>query len=268
MRFDDVADELYAVPREEFTALRKQRAAEARASGERELAGEIGGLRKPTTAAWLVNQLSRQHAEEVAGLERLAEALRMAHAELAGDDLRELSRQRSSIMHALLERARQLGADHEVPVSDAVARDITGTLEAALVDPETARDMARGRLESAPDPGLATSIEWLAAAEGASAGPTRAKPERSYKRDSTATGAAQARRNRTEAQQRRRAELAEAREVLRAAMTDRDKAERELARAEHAEQEARRAATAARAKADKASRVVTDAEEAVTKLEQ
>ena len=60
MDLDEVADELYAVPPDEFVAVRKQRQDDARAAGNRTLAREIGALPKPTTAAWVANLLARQ----------------------------------------------------------------------------------------------------------------------------------------------------------------------------------------------------------------
>ena len=57
-------DGLYGAPLEEFTALRNELAKELRGSGERDAAEEVGRLRKPTAAAWAINQLS--HREEPA----------------------------------------------------------------------------------------------------------------------------------------------------------------------------------------------------------
>ena len=57
-------DGLYGAPLEEFTAQRNELAKELRRSGERDTAEEVGRLRKPTAAAWAINQLS--HREEPA----------------------------------------------------------------------------------------------------------------------------------------------------------------------------------------------------------
>ncbi len=51
MDLDEVADELYAVPPDEFVAVRTQRQEDARAAGDRTLAREVGALPKPTAAA-------------------------------------------------------------------------------------------------------------------------------------------------------------------------------------------------------------------------
>jgi hypothetical protein len=108
--FDAVIDELYALPREEFTAARDARAKAARAAGDRDLATAIGKLRKPTSAAWVANLLAREHPGEVHDLIELGAALRGAHATLDGATLQELSWQRHQVVHGLVQQARALGA--------------------------------------------------------------------------------------------------------------------------------------------------------------
>jgi hypothetical protein len=49
---DEVADELYGVPPEEFVATRRERERQARADGDRVLATSIAALPKPSLAAW------------------------------------------------------------------------------------------------------------------------------------------------------------------------------------------------------------------------
>src|SRR6476660_5238148 len=68
MDLDEVADELYEVPPEEFVALRKARQDDARADGDRALAADISALAKPSVAAWVCNVLVRAHREEIEGL--------------------------------------------------------------------------------------------------------------------------------------------------------------------------------------------------------
>ena len=64
---DDIAEELYGVPPEEFVAART--AARDRVRGEdKELAQAVAALPKPTTAAWVCNLLVRRRPEEVSQL--------------------------------------------------------------------------------------------------------------------------------------------------------------------------------------------------------
>ena len=108
MELEDVADELYAVPPEEFIALRTARADEAKAEGDRPLAKAIGSLPKPSTAAWVCNLLVRAHREEIEGLVELGDLLRDAQHNLAGDQLRALNTQRGQLLNAL---TRQTAVD-------------------------------------------------------------------------------------------------------------------------------------------------------------
>ena len=56
----NVAAELYALPPGRFRAARDERAAQAKAAGERDLAAQIRKLARPTVSAWLANQLARR----------------------------------------------------------------------------------------------------------------------------------------------------------------------------------------------------------------
>ena len=64
---DEVADELYALPPDEFIPARKAREDEAKADGDKALAKEINALPKPSTAAWVCNLLVREARDEIAG---------------------------------------------------------------------------------------------------------------------------------------------------------------------------------------------------------
>src|SRR5262245_11952272 len=63
-----VAVELYGLPLEEFTAERDRRAKALRAEGERDAAAVVAALRKPTLAAWTVNQLVRSRRDDLDAL--------------------------------------------------------------------------------------------------------------------------------------------------------------------------------------------------------
>ncbi|MPZ61380.1 MAG: hypothetical protein GEU93_08795 [Propionibacteriales bacterium] len=146
MDLDTVADELYGLPLDEFTKTRNARAKEARAEGDRELAAAIQQLTKPSTSAWLINRLSRELAEELQPLIDLGRDLREATANLSGDELRALTRQRHQVVHALVQQVRRLGAAAGHRVSDDVATAVRQTLEASLADPEVADAVLSGRL--------------------------------------------------------------------------------------------------------------------------
>ena len=146
MDLDSVAEELYGLPLGDFTATRNERVKQARADGDRELAGEIQQLAKPTTAAWLVNQLAREQGDELEQLIELGRDLREATSNVSGDELRALTRQRYQVVHALVQQVRRLGAKHETKVSDAVAAEVQQTLDASLAHNGVAEAVLAGRL--------------------------------------------------------------------------------------------------------------------------
>jgi DNA repair exonuclease SbcCD ATPase subunit len=143
MDFDEMADELYSVSPEDFTARRTELAAIAREAGDRDLARAVTGLRRPSLAAWLVNQLVRQQPGELIALVELGHQLREAHRSLAGDRLRELSAERGRLVRSAIEAARsQAGRT----ISEDVVRQLQETLEAAVADEGAEAAVESGRL--------------------------------------------------------------------------------------------------------------------------
>lgn len=149
MDLDAVADELYSLPTGEFIVARNRSVKQARAEGDRQLAEQIRSLRRPSTAAWLTNQLVREHRGEIQPLLDLGRELREVMADLDADELRELTQQRYRLVSALVQRGRTLGAVRGVRVTDEVAQVLRSTLEATLSDPDSARSVALGRLTEA-----------------------------------------------------------------------------------------------------------------------
>jgi hypothetical protein len=146
--FDEVADELYGLPPEEFMPARTTYEQQARADGDRALAAEIKALGKPSTAAWVANLLVRHHREEIENLVELGELLREAQESLAGDQLRALDVQRRQLVSALTRQSRALANQQGHPVSSAVGQQVEDTLRAAMSDPEAGEALLEGRLTS------------------------------------------------------------------------------------------------------------------------
>ncbi|MEV5104021.1 hypothetical protein ACFQ7G_32175 [Streptomyces massasporeus] len=163
MDYDSVADDLYALRPEEFTAARASAMASARTAGDRELAERIRALRKPSLAAWVSNLLVRSSPGEVEPLLRLGEGLRQAHQDLDGTQLRELSRRQHALIRALSLQARQLAKEAGHPIGESVQREVENTLHAVLADPGAARAWAAGRLAKP----LSAAVGFPATAEGA-----------------------------------------------------------------------------------------------------
>ncbi|MEO3765021.1 hypothetical protein [Streptomyces sp. B8F3] len=146
MDLESVADELYGLPPGEFVAARGRHVAAARTAKEPALAKQIAALRKPTLGAWAGNLLVRSAPDQVDALQRLGEGLRAAQDRLAGDRLRELTRQRNALVAELAREARRLAAEAGQPVGDAVQHEVETTLHAVLADPDAAREWAAGHL--------------------------------------------------------------------------------------------------------------------------
>lgn len=140
------AAELYALPLDEFTKTRNERAEDARASGDRELGDRIKRLKKPSASAWAVNMLSRHRAEEVSQLLELGAALREAQSVLDADELRELGKQRQKLIAAVVRQARTVAAELGDPIGAAAADEVGQTLQAALADPDAAEAVTAGLL--------------------------------------------------------------------------------------------------------------------------
>jgi hypothetical protein len=133
---DDDLDKLYEVKPEEFTALRTKLAARARKQGDAAGAKRIASARKPTTAAWMVNLLVHANEDVKPSLSDLGERLRAAHSAMDGSAIRQLSSEQRSLVDELARAAFQ-GADVTNP-SAALREDVTGTLQAAIADPDVA----------------------------------------------------------------------------------------------------------------------------------
>jgi hypothetical protein len=137
----EIADRLYAEPVADFTAARD---AAAKACTDKELAAQVKALKKPSVAAWAVNLLVRREAEQIDQVLALAESLRAAAASMDGDELRALTRQRRQLTAALATSARGLARESDVRLTSAVADQVEGVLNAAMLDPVAAEVVRSG----------------------------------------------------------------------------------------------------------------------------
>jgi len=142
----DAADKLYGVGPEGFVAQRDAAAREARDGGDRTLAAAIGGLPKPTVAAFLLNQLARRRPDAVEQLAVLGTELRAAQQSLAGDQMRALTRQRQAVVAGFVQQVQALAAELDRSVSDQVSQQVEETLRAAVADAGAAEALRSARL--------------------------------------------------------------------------------------------------------------------------
>ena len=136
MALSDDIDALYGLPLDEFTRARNDLARRLRGERKPEDAAEVAGLRKPTAAAWVVNQLVRERPDEVRALLAAANEIR-AGAEDGDARFRET-------VDRLARSAREILASSGRTASDHVVQEVVTTLRTvAATEPEA---LETGRL--------------------------------------------------------------------------------------------------------------------------
>jgi hypothetical protein len=223
---DEELDRLYALPLEEFTAARNEL---AKARGD----AELKKLKKPTVAAWAVNQLAREREVDLRRLLRAGERLEAAQKDaVLGGDQRPFEEARAEERDAL---RRLRGAAAELlraggnPASDPTLDRVVGTLRAAAATEDGRATLREGRLSEELEP---SGFEALAGLAGA-------KPKRRQVRARQGPTAADRRRAR-----KAREEADDSQREARDAAARVDEAERALAKAKRtADAAAKKAAT-------------------------
>ena len=151
----DDADRLYGLALHEFVPERDALAKALRADGRREEAEAVRALRKPTTAAWAVNQVVRTQRKGVRELLAAGDALRRAQAALLrgkgkgrgrADKLRQATDRERAAIDALVEAARGLLDRDGHELSAATLDRVADTLRAAALDDDARTAVCDGRL--------------------------------------------------------------------------------------------------------------------------
>ena len=149
MDLDDAVTELYGLPPDAFLDARRRLTADAKAAKDTGLAKAIESVRKPTAAAWAVNQLARHRPEEVERLVELATALHDAQEKMDGAALKTLGRQRTILVDALVRATAEVAADADSSLSGPVANQVRETFVAALATSPAAEAVSSGQLTRA-----------------------------------------------------------------------------------------------------------------------
>ena len=148
MSLDDAIDELYGAAPEDFVAERTRLAKSLRTAGLRDEADALGKLRKPSIAAWALNQLARRHRREVDVLLDSGHRLREAQAGLFGggekDAFETARRAEQDALSQLAAAAEELLGERG-SASAATLAQVTESLRAAAVSPAGRELLARGR---------------------------------------------------------------------------------------------------------------------------
>lgn len=238
-------DRLYGVAPSEFVAERRRIERALRDEGRKGEADEVKALAKPTTAAWIVNQLVREKRRDVDRLlaagERLREAQRAALAGEGTSRFEEARGEEDESRRALTDAAVSLLAERGRKASPAVLDQVDQTLRAAAVLDEGRELLDAGRLVRELEAG---GFELLAGVEPSKR--KRAGAERPAAKRQERLG--QAREDVKEARSRAR----EATDALRSAERETKAARRALDAAEAAAEEARQEADEAAAALEQA----------------
>ncbi len=143
MELLEAADQLYGLKLGEFTPKRDEIAKSLKGTPEAAL---VTALKKPSLAAWVVNLLVRREPAQVDQILAVGEALREAQANLSGDELRALTKQRRQLTAAVTTTARRHAAEYGQKVTQAVADEVEATLTAAMIDESAAAAVRSGLL--------------------------------------------------------------------------------------------------------------------------
>lgn len=146
------ADDLYGLPLDRFIPERGALAKTLRADERRDEAADVAKLRKPSVAAWAVNQLVRTQGKAVKALFGAGDGLRAAQEKLLagrgdGAALKAANERERAAVDGLVDTGRGLLSSEGHELSASIVERVADTLHAAALDPE-ARELVRaGRLE-------------------------------------------------------------------------------------------------------------------------
>jgi hypothetical protein len=258
--FESEVDRLYGLEPDKFVEERTALARALRNEDRRAEATRVQELRKPTLAAWTVNQLARRNRKDVDLLLDAGHRLAAAQSEvLAGGDRSQFAEAREherTALRRLEDAAREVLGER---AGEATLRQVSATLRAAAVSEQGRELLARGRLTGELEP---TGFEALAAVAPPvrTRGTPKAKPK--SKPTTVERSARPVREDRTRAEEAERRQ-AEARAKAEQAAARRDA----IAQARETLNAARERERELAAKARAAERAVTDARKTLARAE-
>jgi hypothetical protein len=145
----DEADDLYALPLEEFTRARNDLAKRLKDPSIKE-------LKKPSVSAWAANQLARKREVDVRRLLRAGERLEQAQRGIVGggdqNAFAEAQQEERDAVRRLRSEAAKLLQESGHPASDATLERLASTLHAAAATEEGRTALRGGRLTEDLEP--------------------------------------------------------------------------------------------------------------------
>ena len=245
---DEAIDRLYGLPLEAFVGERDALAKELRAGGDRDAAAAVKALKKPTVAAWAVNQAVRSQSKAAHELWRAGDALAAAQDAIlagkgSGADLRTAAEAERAAVEPLVDAARGLLSASGGDLSEATIERVRQTLHAGAIDADARDEVASGRAtrERTPQGLFGGGVEAAPPAPRRGRREAEAAPaKRASSGGATATrrgrsaDTAAAKREREAAAKRAREEAARERKEAAARERARKAAEQRVAKAERA----------------------------------
>jgi hypothetical protein len=217
--------DLYGLPLERFIGERNALAKKLRAEGRRDEAARVAAMRKPSLAAWAVNQLVRTQRGDTAALYDAGDRVAKTQTDLVagrGDPVAfraAVKRERASVAK-LVEAARGLLSAEGHELTPAMLEHVSDTLHAAALDAQARAQVDGGCLQK--------ELRHVGLGEG-QAIPTRTtrtsgtgEPPAPRKPASTASERRPARGEREQAKRRNEASRSEAKAHRLAQRADRD----------------------------------------------
>ena len=149
MDLDEAVGELYGLHPDEFLPARRGLAAKAKADKETGLAKAIESIRKPTAAAWAINQLVRARPDDMERLVELAAGLHQAQEKMDGAAMKTLGRERTTLIDELVRATAEVAKEGGGSLSMPVANQVRETFVAALATTAAAEAVGSGQLTRA-----------------------------------------------------------------------------------------------------------------------
>ncbi|AGP41851.1 hypothetical protein [Sorangium cellulosum] len=155
---EEEVDALYKKPLADFTRARDELAKRLRQAGDKGASDRVKALRRPTAAAWTLNQLARRYPQRMEALldagERLREAQRGALGPGGAQGLKDAGQKHRAVVNELLRAAPALFAEggyrEKGNPMDRLRDSLLATPTASPSDLEL---LARGRLSGELEPG-------------------------------------------------------------------------------------------------------------------
>jgi hypothetical protein len=136
---------LYALPRDDFIPARTELTRRLKEAGRSDEAAEVSKLRKPTVAAWAVNQLARSETKTLGELVEAGE--RLKKAQRSGKDLRTAAAERRRLIDRLVRSAAAILKDAGHGDSPTNLQGVAHSLEAIATSADALDQIRRGVLE-------------------------------------------------------------------------------------------------------------------------